>query len=288
MRKMFKAAASLAVGCAMLSTSAFAALTGEPVLNAEKTVIDVTVGGLGVGESTILVLKGEHASIPASLADADIVYINQVTADSNGNATYSMPLGARADGAEKVTVFGGGTNETSATKLGVLELASSSTLPEGTQIAIRNSDPYGMTGYSVVSITGIDSGSVKIKDADGNTVDAFLADYSAFAEQGGVKKYVALVKGTTFTAADITYDPAGTAETVAFGDVISSQGDPTGYVDIVDTTRLLDVVAKVADLADNKAYIAADLNADGVIDILDVTNSLDLVAKVIVITNAAK
>lgn len=284
MRKMFKAAASLAVGCAMLSTSAFAALTGEPVLNAEKTVIDVTVGGLGVGESTILVLKGEHASIPASLADADIVYINQVTADSNGNATYSMPLGARADGAEKVTVFGGGTNETSATKLGVLELASSSTLPEGTQIAIRNSDPYGMTGYSVVSITGIDSGSVKIKDADGNTVDAFLADYSAFAEQGGVKKYVALVKGTTFTAADITYDPAGTPETVTFGDVAA----PVDVVNALDTAYELKLVAKVAENSTLKAYIASDLNGDGVINALDVADSLKLVAKVIVITNAAK
>ena len=281
---MFKAAASLAVGCAMLSTSAFAALTGEPVLNAEKTVIDVTVGGLGVGESTILVLKGEHASIPASLADADIVYINQVTADSNGNATYSMPLGARADGAEKVTVFGGGTNETSATKLGVLELASSSTLPEGTQIAIRNSDPYGMTGYSVVSITGIDSGSVKIKDADGNTVDAFLADYSAFAEQGGVKKYVALVKGTTFTAADITYDPAGTPETVTFGDVAA----PVDVVNALDTAYELKLVAKVAENSTLKAYIASDLNGDGVINALDVADSLKLVAKVIVITNAAK
>lgn len=284
MRKMFKAAASLAVGCAMLSTSAFAALTGEPVLNAEKTVIDVTVGGLGVGESTILVLKGEHASIPASLADADIVYINQVTADSNGNATYSMPLGARADGAEKVTVFGGGTNETSATKLGVLELASSSTLPEGTQIAIRNSDPYGMTGYSVVSITGIDSGSVKIKDADGNTVDAFLADYSAFAEQGGVKKYVALVKGTTFTAADITYDPAGTPETVTFGDVAA----PVDVVNALDTAYELKLVAKVVENSTLKAYIASDLNGDGVINALDVADSLKLVAKVIVITNAAK
>lgn len=284
MRKMFKAAASLAVGCAMLSTSAFAALTGEPVLNAEKTVIDVTVGGLGVGESTILVLKGEHASIPASLADADIVYINQVTADSNGNATYSMPLGARADGAEKVTVFGGGTNETSATKLGVLELASSSTLPEGTQIAIRNSDPYGMTGYSVVSITGIDSGSVKIKDADGNTVDAFLADYSAFAEQGGVKKYVALVKGTTFTAADITYDPAGTPETVTFGDLV----DPVDTVNALDTVQELKLVAKSAENTTNKAYIASDLNGDGVINALDVVDSLKLVSKVIVITNAAK
>lgn len=284
MRKMFKAAASLAVGCAMLSTSAFAALTGEPVLNAEKTVIDVTVGGLGVGESTILVLKGEHASIPASLADADIVYINQVTADGNGNATYSMPLGARADGAEKVTVFGGGTNETSATKLGVLELASSSTLPEGTQIAIRNSDPYGMTGYSVVSITGIDSGSVKIKDADGNTVDAFLADYSAFAEQGGVKKYVALVKGTTFTAADITYDPAGTPETVTFGDVAA----PVDVVNDLDTAYELKLVAKVAENSTLKAYIASDLNGDGVINALDVADSLKLVAKVIVITNAAK
>lgn len=284
MRKMFKAAASLAVGCAMLSTSAFAALTGEPVLNAEKTVIDVTVGGLGVGESTILVLKGEHASIPASLADADIVYINQVTADGNGNATYSMPLGARADGAEKVTVFGGGTNETSATKLGVLELASSSTLPEGTQIAIRNSDPYGMTGYSVVSITGIDSGSVKIKDADGNTVDAFLADYSAFAEQGGVKKYVALVKGTTFTAADITYDPAGTPETVTFGDLV----DPVDTVNALDTVQELKLVAKSAENTTNKAYIASDLNGDGVINALDVVDSLKLVSKVIVITNAAK
>lgn len=284
MRKMFKAAASLAVGCAMLSTSAFAALTGEPVLNAEKTVIDVTVGGLGVGESTILVLKGEHASIPASLADADIVYINQVTADGNGNATYSMPLGARATGAEKVTVFGGGTNETSATKLGVLELASSSTLPEGTQIAIRNSDPYGMTGYSVVSITGIDSGSVKIKDADGNTVDAFLADYSAFAEQGGVKKYVALVKGTTFTAADITYDPAGTPETVTFGDVAA----PVDVVNALDTAYELKLVAKVAENSTLKAYIASDLNGDGVINALDVADSLKLVAKVIVITNAAK
>ncbi len=284
MRKMFKAAASLAVGCAMLSTSAFAALTGEPVLNAEKTVIDVTVGGLGVEESTILVLKGEHASIPASLADADIVYINQVTADGNGNATYSMPLGARADGAEKVTVFGGGTNETSATKLGVLELASSSTLPEGTQIAIRNSDPYGMTGYSVVSITGIDSGSVKIKDADGNTVDAFLADYSAFAEQGGVKKYVALVKGTTFTAADITYDPAGTPETVTFGDLV----DPVDTVNALDTVQELKLVAKSAENTTNKAYIASDLNGDGVINALDVVDSLKLVSKVIVITNAAK
>lgn len=284
MRKMFKAAASLAVGCAMLSTSAFAALTGEPVLNAEKTVIDVTVGGLGVGESTILVLKGEHASIPASLADADIVYINQVTADGNGNATYSMPLGARANGAEKVTVFGGGTNETSATKLGVLELASSPTLPEGTQIAIRNSDPYGMTGYSVVSITGIDSGSVKIKDADGNTVDAFLADYSAFAEQGGVKKYVALVKGTTFTAADITYDPAGTPETVTFGDVAA----PVDVVNDLDTAYELKLVAKVAENSTLKAYIASDLNGDGVINALDVADALKLVAKVIVITNAAK
>lgn len=284
MRKMFKAAASLAIGCAMLSTSAFAALTGEPVLNAEKTVIDVTVGGLGVGESTILVLKGEHASIPASLADADIVYINQVTADGNGNATYSMPLGTRADGAEKVTVFGGGTNETSATKLGVLELASSSTLPEGTQIAIRNSDPYGMTGYSVVSITGIDSGSVKIKDADGNTVDAFLADYSAFAEQGGVKKYVALVKGTTFTAADITYDPAGTPETVTFGDVAA----PVDTVNALDTVQELKLVAKSAENTTNKAYIASDLNGDGVINALDVVDSLKLVSKVIVITNAAK
>ena len=135
-----------------------------------------------------------------------------------------------------------------------------------------------------MSITGIDSGSVKIKDADGNTVDAFLADYSAFAEQGGVKKYVALVKGTTFTAADITYDPAGTPETVTFGDVAA----PVDVVNALDTAYELKLVAKVAENSTLKAYIASDLNGDGVINALDVADSLKLVAKVIVITNAAK
>ena len=118
----------------------------------------------------------------------------------------------------------------------------------------------------------------------GNTVDAFLADYSAFAEQGGVKKYVALVKGTTFTAADITYDPAGTPETVTFGDVAA----PVDVVNALDTAYELKLVAKVAENSTLKAYIASDLNGDGVINALDVADSLKLVAKVIVITNAAK
>ena len=99
-----------------------------------------------------------------------------------------------------------------------------------------------------------------------------------------MKKYVALVKGTTFTAADITYDPAGTPETVTFGDLV----DPVDTVNALDTVQELKLVAKSAENTTNKAYIASDLNGDGVINALDVVDSLKLVSKVIVITNAAK
>ena len=124
MRKMFKAAASLAVGCAMLSTSAFAALTGTPALSDDRSAVNVTVSGVGADkESTILVLKGALTEMPATINDDDIVYIYQKTAAADGTATYSMPLGTRVGDATAVTVFAGATDEATAARLGSVPLS---------------------------------------------------------------------------------------------------------------------------------------------------------------------
>lgn len=138
MRKMFKAAASLAVGCAMLSTSAFAALTGTPALSDDRSAVNVTVSGVGADkESTILVLKGALTEMPATINDDDIVYIYQKTAAADGTATYSMPLGTRVGDATAVTVFAGATDEATAARLGSVTLASEPVEVDPTGIAIH-------------------------------------------------------------------------------------------------------------------------------------------------------
>ena len=120
MRKILKAAAMLTVGGALLSTSAFAALSGTAVYNASTGKIDVNVSGLGTGESTIMVLKSATAidAIPSTVADADIVYIDQKTATVDGTASYSIDPGTRGADVNTYYVFAGGTNESSAKFLG--------------------------------------------------------------------------------------------------------------------------------------------------------------------------
>ena len=217
MRKMFKAAASLAVGCAMLSTSAFAALTGTPALSDDKSAVNVTVSGVGTGkESTILVLKGALTEMPATISDSDIVYINQQTA-TDGTATYSMPLGNRASGATAVTVFAGATDESAATLLGSVTLASEPgrdfiTAADTTKATFAKTVKIVNSRGAAIEIDGIsmnetvvtlntdtykDAGKetagyiLAVVDSEGNAVENALVLYS-----GQRKKYVVLVPTT--------------------------------------------------------------------------------------------
>lgn len=217
MRKMFKAAASLAVGCAILSTSAFAALTGTPVLNENKDAVSVTVSGVEAGkESTILVLKGAYTEMPATIADSDIVYINQMTA-TDGTATYTMPFGTRLGDAEAVTVFAGATNETTATLLGSLTVVNKedrdfitaadtgkATFAKTVKIVNSRGAAIEIGGISmnetVVTLntdTYKDAGketagyALAVVDSEGNAVENALVLYS-----GQRKKYVVLVPTT--------------------------------------------------------------------------------------------
>lgn len=159
-----------------------------------------------------------------------------------------------------------------------------SSLPAGTVITIRNANPYGLTGYSVVTITGITSGSVKVKDADDNEVEAYLADYSAEAASGGVCKYIALVKGTDFEPADIVYDANGTATNIVFGDVAGNDNQST----ITDANQIVRYVIKSANADTDYLKLAADVNGDGSISIADANETIRYVVKSIKVYSVAK
>lgn len=218
MRKMFKAAASLVVGCAMLSTSAFAALTGEPVLSDDKSAVNVTVSGVGADkESTILVLKGDLPAMPATINDDDIVYIYQKTAAADGTATYSMPLGTRVGNEKAVTVFAGATDEVAAARLGSVTLASEPgrdfiTAADTTKATFAKTVKIVNSRGAAIEIDGIsmnetvvtlntdtykDAGKetagyiLAVVDSEGNAVENALVLYS-----GQRKKYVVLVPTT--------------------------------------------------------------------------------------------
>lgn len=289
MRKMFKAAASLAVGCAILSTSAFAALTGTPALNNDKDGIDVTVSGLGTGESTIMVLKGALTEMPATINDSDIVYINQKTA-VDGSATYSMPLGTRVGDATAVTVFAGGTNETAATLLGSVTLASEPdrdfiTAADTTKatfaktIAVANAagvaielDGISMNETVVTLNTDVykDAGKetagyiLNVVDNEGNAVENAIVLYS-----GQRKKYVVLVPSTvTDYKLEVLALADGTAnETFTYG-------CPSGKTTLsaADVSRIC-AFLKTGNkgLTTWQHLIAVDVSGDGKIAAIDVS-----------------
>ena len=286
---MFKAAASLAVGCAMLSTSAFAALTGSPALSNDRSAVNVTVSGVGASkESTILVLKGARTEMPATINEDDIVYINQQTADGNGNATYSMPLGTRVGDATAVTVFAGATDESAATLLGSVTLASApdrdfiTGTVEG-KATVKNANinnaakAFWYDGFEVGSrkarivldstaYTGASTDyMIKVVDNDGNDVAGTEMYYSV---EGNF--FVALIPSNVVTAGYkfevLTGSGINTATQIAkFGDVAAKIG----------TLNLLDANAVVRAIRNNTAFntnalaISADVTFDGNINLLD-------------------
>ena len=287
MRKMFKAAASLAVGCAMLSTSAFAALTGTPALSDDKSAVNVTVSGVGASkESTILVLKGARTEMPATINEDDIVYINQQTAAADGTATYSMPLGTRVGDAAAVTVFAGATDESAATLLGSVTLASEPdrdfiTAADTTKATIgsevelkKNSATITIDGVSMKSVVvelnkgiydkaGNEAAGyiLTVVDNDGNAVENAMVLYSPER-----KKYVALIP-TTVTSYKFEVTTEGTAnKEFIYGDINGDKALKTRDATMIKTYLKAGTILTTWD-----KIIAADVSGDGKVMTRDAT-----------------
>lgn len=288
MRKMFKAAASLAVGCAMLSTSAFAALTGTPALSDDNSAVNVTVSGVGADkESTILVLKGARTEMPATINEDDIVYINQKTAAADGTATYSMPLGTRVGDATAVTVFAGATDESAATLLGSVTLASEPdrdfiTAADTTKATIveKNLTTVGKTYIDPSIAYAAGSKKVKIKlnadsykesssnylikvvDNDGNDVTGTEIFYSVEGDF-----YLALIPANVVTAGykfEVLTGEAindGATKIVAFGKISG-----TGKINARDQMALKNAIKGTKPFTTSLLFVTADINNDGQIN----------------------
>lgn len=281
MRKMFKAAASLAVGCAMLSTSAFAALTGEPVLSNDKSAVNVTVSGVGANkQSTILVLKGALTEMPATINEDDIVYINQQTAAADGTATYSMPLGTRVGDATAVTVFAGATDESAATLLGSVPLSVN--VPATGIVIYENGAAAADTKEMEIGATAAFTATV-----DPSTTTDTVSWTVKQGETDVTATVLTIADGTaTFTAptveADTVYTVTATAGSVsdsiaitvkaAVAQITYGDVDGDGAITIDDVVMILKKLGGASLTGFNEA--AADVDVDGAITIDDVVRIL--------------
>ena len=89
MRKFVKTAAVLALAFALLSTSAFAALTGGSVAKNNDGTYTATINGAAANEQiTILGVEADvdvNAPVVPELTDSNILYINQTAADGTAD-----------------------------------------------------------------------------------------------------------------------------------------------------------------------------------------------------------
>ena len=193
MRKLFKSAAALAVGCALLSTSAFAeGLAGTPAF--KDNVISVEVTNLGEEESTILVLKGELQAMPQTVQVGDILYIDQMTAKS-GVAAYSMNVGTY-DG--KATVFAGATSKNEAALLGVVDthVAPAATGVEITKAGVNTTLNVGDTVDLVAAIVPNGAEGVITWSVSKDGVITVNDDGKVTAVAAGTASAIATIEGT--------------------------------------------------------------------------------------------
>ena len=111
MKKFSKVLAMVMVALMMMSVVAFAdAAIGEPAL--EEEVVTVALSGLTAGEEATILVVNDGAAL-ASLANTDIVYIDQLTVAEDGTVTFTLDASnavANEAGEKYVDIYCGYTN----------------------------------------------------------------------------------------------------------------------------------------------------------------------------------
>lgn len=111
MKKFGKILAMVMVALMMMSVVAFAdAAIGEPAI--EEEVVTVNLSGLTAGEEATILVVNDGAAL-ASLANTDIVYIDQLTVAEDGTVTFTLDASnavANEAGEKIVDVYCGYTN----------------------------------------------------------------------------------------------------------------------------------------------------------------------------------
>lgn len=274
MKKLFKAVACVAIGCALLSTSAFAALTGSVTANQNGTY-GVSVSNLGDGESTLLVYKSASviSALPASINASDIVYIDQKTA-SSGAASYTVDVGNRAQAGDTLYFFAGGTNDSAAVLLGT------QTIPAATIAVSSVTLDQATLSLTAGGATATLTATVLPADATDPTVTWTTSDPAVATVANGVVTPVAAGTATiTATAGSQSATCAVTVTAASTPSVTLGDVDGNGDIDIDDAIQVINYVywlpSALDDAADANAL--ADVDSNGDVDIDDAIQIINYV-----------
>lgn len=248
---------SFVLACMVLmSASVFAA---DPV-----TYIPAADGTYSVGYAegtagtyySLVVVEGKYeAGATPVISEESVLYIDQATADENGDVTFNGWI-PKED--EKATVYLGGTGSESPVLLGYLVTAErtvSGTVLEVPETA--NEATVTLTGGGVTYTATITDGAYSVKVPDGDyTLKVSIDNYLDYAEtvtvSGDVSKDVTLLGGDVnadgaIGDADITALLANYGTSEAEGDV-----DGDGTVDYDDLMAVLNNYGKTAASAEVK------------------------------------
>lgn len=278
MKKNFcKLMALVVVALMMMSTMAFA----NPAVDADDvTATTVTLTGLTAGEeATVLVVKA--GTELASLTNADIVYIDQVTIDADGNAAFTMDVSAAADAnnneVDKVDVYCGYTSM-SGDALSALGVAVEEevTGPEYDleKSAIKASNAFSMTGYKRVFL--------KVTEPGAWTLTHSNADSQIFysTERLG---YDCMLKTEAETIDAVIAEITGVKEVPV--SQITLYGDITGEgkINALDTANIKKYIKKTEtnESLGIKKVLSTDTTGDSKINALDTANFKKYIKKTI-------
>lgn len=211
MRKIFRTAVSLVMGCALLSTSAFAAdYSGTVNYTGGKLGVSATDSKLANEQVALLVVKGTATTLPTTLDENNILYIDQ---DAAKNGTFSMDnisideetakagfavfAGHQSNNLERALLLG--VQEAAPTKSVTISLAAETKTGKKETISVETVE---VTGEPTFTITPAEGAKIE-KNANNNWVfTATKADnYKVKAAVGDVESSEVTV---TVTAATIT------------------------------------------------------------------------------------
>ena len=261
MKKMFKAAASLAVGCALLSTSAFAALEGTVTKDETGATVVALTGYAEKAQSTILVVKGEAEldAIPADLADAAIAYINQAEA-ADGTISYDVNVSGDAT----YTVFAGGSDQDAATKIGAFTISSVVAVDGITISGAADGDKItvGNTVQLSAAVTPDNATDPTVTWTSSSDEIATVVDGLVTAKTAGNVAITAKAGDKTATI-NFVVEEEVVEPTVVYGDA-----DSNGNVDIDDVVTMLKTLGGAT--IDGYSEVAADVDCSGALEIDDV------------------
>ncbi len=216
---------------------------------ADDNSFTVTYTGTAGEYYALVVVEGiaEEGAAP-TITESSILYIDQVTADANGKASFDSFL-LKTDG-KPGTVYLGGSNLTEAVLLGYVNKTSSNFTVSGSV----TSDSAKEANVTLTSTTD-STKTFTVTTSSGTYTVSVPADTYKFVVTK--KAHLSYTKNELVVADDVTKNV-----TLLGGDV-----NQDGEVNIADLTNLLSDY-------NSTEKLDADINGDGSVSIADLTNLL--------------